>query len=765
MKRTDDETALRSVSSRSMGYCRDRRLATIVGSVLLAYWGTLGYGVVGLPAVIGLELTLFRRALGVAMLTFVPGVLIYASIGSGSRSSGVFLSYVVGLSLVALSLLGVVVSVAYRPLGIEAPLSLYPLSITLTIAVLLTLSVVILTNRPAPPLAFSPGMDGRHRRITLLLLALPAFAILAAHLLNRYDLTVQMYVLLLVVAGAAVLVVRSVPTDLYPISVYTLGLSVLLHRNLVTDFVIGSDIQETYFVAELIAQAGYWTPALGDGSTLAALPMVTVVPAIYTVIADVPLALVYKLVYSFVFALTPVTMFYAFRQLFSDREALLGSLFFLFYFVTFNGVPGKQRIAELFVALIVLVVVQRGWKNRRAAAMIALLGIGAILSHYTVSYVFGSSAVAAWLILSAYDYSTDDRSPRFAEGVYALGSLCVATAWYSLASTRLFETLSGLPVLLLEQIRSVLTGQLLHRTGAQEAQMRTSATDLVNFSLHAALVVLMATGLAYLVYTIVRRERSYGRAAYAALATPLFGFLGASFFLSGNLGVDRTYQIVLVFLAPLMPVGYRVVQRITSGWTGVELREWTSLSVVLAVLLLFNTGVLYNATGAPVSSDITLDADAHSQAYSNAEVVGGRWLVEHTAENTTVYTDLYTNELFRSIAPAGYTETNVTLFKYDWIPYLRFGSGYVYLRNNSVRETITDRSTEFQYVSESERLFLNRRAHKIYDNRDATIFRYTSSKLVVYDPDSNASDTNTSNERSERDDSPTRIGHPKDDVR
>jgi len=186
---------------------------------------------------------------------------------------------------------------------------------------------VILTDRQIAFPALPSIADGRAGRLFLLLATVPAFTVPATYLINRYGITFHMYGYLLGIALLVVVTVRMVSEELYPVAIYMLALSVLLHRNLLTNFVVGSDIQETYFVAELILRIGRWDASLGSGSTLAALPTVAAVPAIYTVLADVALAFVYKLIYSFVFALVPIGMFYAFKELFNDEEALLGCFF------------------------------------------------------------------------------------------------------------------------------------------------------------------------------------------------------------------------------------------------------------------------------------------------------------------------------------------------------------------------------------------------------------------------------------------------------
>jgi len=62
---------------------------------------------------------------------------------------------------------------------------------------------------------------------------------------------------LVVVAATAM---RYVPQELYPITVFSVGLGTFLHQNLVTGFVVGADVQALYSTAQLLIEFQQWTP-------------------------------------------------------------------------------------------------------------------------------------------------------------------------------------------------------------------------------------------------------------------------------------------------------------------------------------------------------------------------------------------------------------------------------------------------------------------------------------------------------------------------
>lgn len=168
---------------------------------------------------------------------------------------------------------------------------------------------------------------------------------------------------------------------------FSIAAAIILHRNLITNAVAGSDIQANYLFVELVLENGIWEPAMT--SVFSSIPIVGTVPAIYSVMTGISTAFVFKVVYSLLFALVPLGIYYMFAGTFGANVALIGSYFFLFYFRTFDSTPGKTRIAQLFVVLLILVIIterdrfpgKNGWEG-------LFLGWDNLLSLHHSVYLF-----------------------------------------------------------------------------------------------------------------------------------------------------------------------------------------------------------------------------------------------------------------------------------------------------------------------------------------------------------------------------------------
>lgn len=695
-----------------------RTVPVLMVSLLVAFWGTVG------AASFGVEFPLLREVLAIALLTVAPGFLMLRCIDHAIDSPGEELLYAVGFSLVALAAVSVVSSMLYPPLGIAEPLSFLP--ITLTISSMIVVLTIFAYHQNRGAVFRVPSIDSCDAEIVAFLLCLPMFAAMAAHRMNVVGSNRLMYAFLLFVALVVLVSIKAVPPKLYPVAVFAVAAAIVLHRNLITNAVVGSDIQVNYFFVELILETGVWEPGIGD--VYSSIPIVGVVPAVYSTVTGIHPAFVFKVLYSLLFALVPVGIYYVFKDVFGMNAALVGAYFFVLYFRAFNGTAGKTRIAQLFVVLMLLVLVTDRDRLPGKEWIGFVFGIGLVFSHYTTTYIFVFSFAVAYLLGRAYEAYADGGLEWSIFGTFAVAVGGTAVGWYAVTTPGMIqsviEVLGGIPV----EIYATLSGETVHRSGASAVEEGSGVIYQVTLLVHMILMAL--AGISVLSRTLVAlfspdRTQQPEAIRLTSLAIPLLMFLGASYFVTGNLGADRMYQIVLVVLAAFMPVGYLALAGILDAVGNVDVPVWQPILAILAVLLLLNTGVAYNAVGEPVTSDIALDQDTHSLAYTDAEIDGGEWIDDTSAGAPVIYTDSYTSEMFRAIVPESYTDASVVQIKVDWRPGIEFSQGYVYVRERAVVD-VEERGEEppEYYITESERAAIEQSTNKVYTSGEADVFRY-----------------------------------------
>lgn len=730
--------------ARSLFWSRSsRRFVTKDVRALVAIVLALFFLTAGVEALFNLSVRPVRAITGFALVLFVPGVLWMHLLDVRTDSFAQFVMYVVGLSVSSVVLLAVVSSTSLLAIGVTAPLSLFPLTVALTVFLGGLIALVQYTDNTVQ----YPTLGSTEPLPAIVAVLLVVLSVIAALWMRILESNVGMFVFVLAVLAVVLLTTtRYITPSQYPLTIFGIALSTLLHRNLLTGHVIGADVQALYATSQLLVETGHWAPEMAGSST--SIPVVTLGPAIVATLTGVSTSTAFITTHVFLFALVPVGIYYLARELFDPQIALFGSLFFTFYHISFYFTPGKQLVAELFLVLILLALFQDRLSGTPGLVALALLSIGLIHSHYAVTYVFGSSLVVAAVGLVALRRRNETFERQLSVG-YPLVLLFVATCWYWYGSAELFDTLISVPLSVVSQLLFLLTFTPIEGSGATYVQPQTTWLAHFRLAMYGLLTILLVIGLGRVTLLMGRRAlsgESSPRASYTALALPLFAFLGASYFFVFNLWADRMYQLVLVVLAPFMPVGYvllrdRSQQLFPGSWrrSGSQLRV---VAVLLVVLFALNSGFAFALMGTATTS--TFNPGANDLAFTDEEREGVSWLLENTEITRTdgyqpttgtalavdhpdrvqVYTDTTSAQLFRGVMPQSHYNVEVLHLKNQWEPVFdadRLDNGYVFVRHRAVAGA--DEAPSPSYISTGEREMILSSGEVVYENEAVTIVK------------------------------------------
>lgn len=700
-------------------------VTTVVFALLIGFWSS-----VGLKS-IGVELPASQAVFGVVLLTVVPGGLLTQLLGLRTTSAGEFLTIALGLSLVILSITTVLASVLLPVFGVPEPLSFLPLAIIVTalITVLTALMLVTDGNSFHVRVPFSNSLP-----VYAILGFIPVLAVLGAVLMNRYGNNAGVGLFVLGVAVVTVLsATRLIGPSQYPVVVFSVALSTLLHRSLASAHVVGADIQFTYYLSELFASNHQWAPEIGG--SMSSVPIITAVPVAYSMVTGLELVTVFTVVYPIVFAFVPLGVYYLATDVFDVTVGLYGSLFFVFYHGTFYLTPGKQRLSELFIISLLLLYFRHESLDDGRTIATVLLAIGLVHSHYGSTYVFGLSLLVASIGLVLTERLVGEFRHGFSP-IYSIAFLVGATSWYAYSSSDLTASLASIPIAVFDQFAS-LPGGTAAGSGSSYVQTQQTIFQQLSLGLYLLLSLLICLGLAWQTGVILNRIRhgiDTEHVEFTALALPLCAFLGTSYFLILDLWADRVYQMVLPVLAGFAAVGYFRLGTTAKRIPGISDVNWTPLAVVLAALFVINSGLAGAAAGA--SADYTFDDEAHDYAFSDEEREAAEWLADQPEIERTdadggaegeavvqIYTDRISSQLFRSIVPASHYNVEVIMVKNQWDPTFdpaNTRGGYVFIRHNAVDDTDPD-DTPLSSLSRDHVDEITENRTIAYENDDITI--------------------------------------------
>lgn len=660
-----------------------RHLLVVILSLLLSFWGSIYLDM------LGFSIPLLRQITGFFLLTFVPGTLILRILQIHNLGAVRTTIYAIGLSLSTLMFTGFFVNMTYPLFGIFRPLSLWPLSATISVLVgflcffawfrdwdFATPTLINLHEIFSPPV--------------LALSLLPFGAIAGTYLMNFHGTNSLQMIILPIIALVPVVIVctRFIPEKYYPYAIFTLAITLLYHTALISTHVWGWDIQYEYYLTNTVIQNSIWD--FTDYSTCNAMLSLMTLAPIYSILLGTGVEWVFKVIYPFFFALVPVGLYVVFRKQTNEKISFLACFFFMSLFVFYTEMVSlaRQEIAELFLVLILLSMIDHGLSRQMRSIFLLTFTASLVVSHYGLSYIFMLLLLIA-LAITTIDYHVDilgrvnrflnwirERTGRFTGLTVQMASFKPSIIplsfiiWYSLfllawyiyvASSSSFDTVVHLAHPILENILS----DLFNPDAAQGMAIivKEAATPLHEVAKYLHLLTIFFIVVGFVVTLITRQKEINLNTRFFLLSCGALGIciggVALPFFASA-LNTSRLYQISLILLAPFGVIGgifildvlySQIVHERSEGLYDLLPRSLQVFAIFLTVFLLFNSGWVYEfCNDAPTS--FALNSSLDSPVFSKQEISGALWLGAFK-DDSPVAADSYRRLLLSSIMGRG----------------------------------------------------------------------------------------------------------------
>jgi uncharacterized membrane protein len=345
-------------------------------------------GLVGLAG-LGFDIPVLRQIIGFAFLTFVPGVLILRILKLHNLGIIESLVYSVGLSLAFVMLSGAFINFVFPFMGISKPISLIPLAATSAVFTLILMAVAYMRDRAFIGLAETvPGNKLRLPSVLLLTLLL-LLTVLGVAIVDAYQNNTVLLIVILAVAGVIGLATfgKLIEPRVYPLAIFTIGLCLLYQTTLMSPHLIGSDIHSEYYYYRLVADSGLWNASIAS-SVNSCLSIVILAP-VYSLLLNIDGVWMFKAIYPLLFALVPLILFHIFSQQMSYKKSFLAAFFFVAvptFSLEMIGVC-RQQIAELFLVLLILLLVDRKLNSGPKLALAIIFATSIVVSHYALGFI------------------------------------------------------------------------------------------------------------------------------------------------------------------------------------------------------------------------------------------------------------------------------------------------------------------------------------------------------------------------------------------
>jgi uncharacterized membrane protein len=736
-------------------------------AILLALLATIGLDA------IGLGIPFLRQVIGFIFLTFIPGFLLLRTLKFHELSTLEVLLYSAGLSISFLMFIGLSMS-ALHPIVSES-ISTIPLATAISIAVLV---LCIFSYERGKGFANSNhvGFKDVFSPSALFLCSIPILSILGTWSVVFYGNNLILLLMIVVISFTVALVGfdRFISKKLYPLAIVAIAVALFYSSVLVSRYLPGWDINLEYHFSHLVITRSFWDPAIPNN--INAMASIVMLSPIYSILLGVNDAWVLRIIYPLLFSLVPLGLYRVYQKLTDEKVAFLAVFFFMSFFTFFTEMTalGRQEIAELFLVLLLLLIVDKEVGSTKVALSV-IFAISLIISHYSLSYIFIFFYLTpTWISLLLSRNSTLNRlwkgildrkkdntrqrenlipttgiTSGIISGAFVLFFIVFAFLWYIyVSSSAPFESFASIGNNIVTSIfteffnpggrgylLSVALGGTLSTPSLQREIYRI-VQYVTEFFMIVGILGIIARWKGFKI------NREYSVMALTSMVL-LLVCVALPYF-AGYLDIERLYQITLIFLSPLCVLGgialFRGALKLFRASRITIRAVYAMLLIVLVAYFMFNTGFIFEVTrDAPFSASLgfqrmkastnpVTEVSFNGFYTFDVEVFSAKWLSGYKSNASKICADIQAASRvlvsYGMISPDDLeaisnnaTVNSISVFALDF-------PAYIYLKRlNVVDGLITYRASVggTSYFNATEILPILDKCNCVYSNGGSTI--------------------------------------------
>ena len=324
-------------------------------------------------------------------LSIIPGFFIQRLLRIRGISFFESITYIVGLSISYLFLVGISTN-----LLVLLPHMLQPLNTTNSLIVfniytmLLLLINYIRENKSLIYITLSKVTFTQLFFYTIPFF-FPILSIIGTQLLNSNGVNTFTMMLLFSIAVYALLVTiftKRLETFSFEIPIYLIAISLLFMFSLRSSYIIGWDVYGEYKVFVLTESHQLWSMANYPDPYNACLS-ITILPTLFHYFTKIDNAFVFKFLFQCIFALVPITIYTLAKKFANRLIAFFRAFFFMSTLDFYREMPAlvRQEIAYLFFGLLLLTLFNKQIAPLQKKTLFVILSFSIVLSHYTTTYI------------------------------------------------------------------------------------------------------------------------------------------------------------------------------------------------------------------------------------------------------------------------------------------------------------------------------------------------------------------------------------------
>ena len=713
------------------------------------------------------DIPVFRQVFSFLFLTILPGLLLLFILKLHKLGWLEKIVLSVGLSVSFIIFGGLLINNVYYSLGYHTPLSITSLLISFSVMLIALLIVGYRTNKEA--FSFNPDfrLSSAEKIFLLVPLWFPVLSIWGTHIMNTTDNnTILMSLLFLIPVYVIVIAIlhQKVPKRIYPTTLFTIAISLLLMLSLRSNHILGMDSHAEYYFFQTTFNNLHWT--ILENSVLDACLASTILPSIYQSFLDINGEYISKTIYAIIYSFAPLAVYIISKKYIGELYAFLASFYFIFPRLMRTPLSERTDVAVFFFALAIMVLLHDKIDPLKKRILFIVFMVSCIVSHYSTTYIFFFIVLGTFLGMEIL--SKKYTFKKVISLTIVLLFFAFVFFWYSQVTETAFNAGVGFIETTLKDLQKFF---ILESRGVGEALlgggiMQKGIPQKIEFIFTWITFAFIAIGVSTMIkkykemVTIPGVELNHSKPNFlknkfeieylvmVLVCSALLVIMVALPFIAKGYSMQRLYSQVLVILSICFVMGGITILKIFSflkkallkkpilrkkSFTkrshylrnneknGSEVRAYFIILLVLIPYFFCVTGVMYNMFDVPRQITLNSEGAQYDTMYvHDQESYGAKWLANHAEQkNIRIYTDFVGDK--RLISQAGFSHRVIdrwTLMdERD-----RKIKGYIYLRYyNVVNGKLLDAQYEEHNITEYSDKFVGK--GKGYNNGGAEIWK------------------------------------------
>ncbi len=349
---------------------------------------------------------IFKEIYNTLFLFIIPGFILIRILKLTLKNIWEYLLCIVGLSTSFILFGGLIENFLLKAFYISRPLELQPLLYFFDVFLFLLIFISI----------FIPKKENENNSIKklyifdwALIFISSLFVVLAVFgsiSLNNGGSNLFIVILLTLIPIVFILMVlleRRINENAFCWFILTTSISLLLMLSLRSWHISGSDINEEFRIFQLTKNSGFWNPHFIHPYN--ACLTLTILPTIISIFTNVNDEYIYKLIMQIIFALTPLSVYFLYRN-FANKVLSLLAVFYIMaqpFFIQPMTSLIRQEVALFFFSLCLWITFNRTLNRITASILFIIFGASIVVSHYSTTYISIGIFTSSFIFIAIFN--------------------------------------------------------------------------------------------------------------------------------------------------------------------------------------------------------------------------------------------------------------------------------------------------------------------------------------------------------------------------